>query len=286
MDEFISYLKLAQGKSSLTLSAYRTDLNRYKKYKKQKSSSLFQEFLANQGLCTRSQSRVISAVRSYFRFLEDKGYQTSFRECLKVPIVKVPLPHFVSHEEFQKIYKASIVKGKEARTTRNHVVLCLLFGLACRVSEIVSLNLSDFIDTDESIVITGKGNKQRILPVTDYFLPILRKYINDSRKELAKGSPSALVLNNRGHRVSRVDVWRWVRKWSRKSGIQVDKSPHQFRHGCATELLNSGADLRSIQVLLGHSSIETTKIYTKVSYQKTKESIEKHHPLSTKITVA
>ena len=142
IDDFLSYLKLAEGKSALTLSAYRADLNRYKAYQKKNKPPLFQEFLAQQNLCVRSQSRVISTVRSYFRFLENKGYETSFRECLKVPVVKhIPLPHFVSHEEFQKIYQASIIKNKEANTTRNHVVLYLLFGLACRVSEIVHLDL-------------------------------------------------------------------------------------------------------------------------------------------------
>ncbi len=285
IEEFLSHLKLACGRSPLTLSSYRRDLKNYFAYKKNNSNSsfLFQEYLGKKGLSIRSQSRAISAVRSYFRFLEDRGHKIDFREVLKVPVVKVNLPHFVNHEDFEKILKASTIKDKIVETQRNHVVLYLLYVLACRVSEIVHINLSDYIDSDESIIITGKGNKQRILPVTEPFLTLLREYILEARKFFDSSNESkALVLNNRGRRPSRVDIWRWTKKWSKQGGVDEMKSPHQFRHGCATELLNHGADLRSIQELLGHASIETTKIYTKVSRQKMKKAVEEHHPLSKK----
>jgi len=279
-EQFLSHLKLAQGRSPLTLESYKRDLKTYFEYKKKRHSMVFQEYLEKQGLSLRSQSRSMSAVRSYFRYLESQGQKIHFKESLKIPVVKNPLPHFVSHEEFKKILLSAKVPQQKEKTTRNHVILYFLYGLACRVSEVVSLNLSDYIDSDESIIVTGKGNKQRILPLTEPFLSLLRQYIRKDRLFFSKKS-EALILNNRGHRPSRVDIWRWIKKWSQKADIE-SKSPHQFRHGCATELLNHGADLRSIQALLGHSSIETTKIYTKVSRSKIKKAVDLHHPLSNK----
>ena len=282
VEEFLSYLKLAHGRSPLTLLSYQRDLKNYFDHiNNSESSVLFQEYLEKKGLSTRSQSRAISAVRSYFRFLEDCGYKAEFKEVLKTPVVKIPLPHFVNHEEFKNILQAAVVRNNSIETQRNHVVLYLLYVLACRVSEIVCLQLSDYLDSDESIIITGKGNKQRILPVIEPFLTLLREYISISRNilDVYQGS-KALIINNRGKRPSRVDIWRWTQKWSKEAKLDKMKSPHQFRHGCATELLNHGADLRSIQELLGHVSIETTKIYTKVSRQKMKRAVEQHHPLS------
>ena len=285
VEEFLSHLKLAHGRSPLTLLSYRRDLKNYFDYANSSESSvLFQEYLEKKGLSARSQSRAISAVRSYFRFLEDHGYKAQFKEALKTPVVKIPLPHFVNHEEFENILQSAVVQNNSAETQRNHVVLYLLYVLACRVSEAACLQLSDYLDSDESIIITGKGNKQRILPVIEPFLTLLREYISISRNvlDVYQCSSNALILNNKGHRPSRVDIWRWTQKWSRKAKLSKTKSPHQFRHGCATELLNHGADLRSIQELLGHASIETTKIYTKVSRQKMKQAVEQHHPLSKK----
>ena len=282
VEEFLSHLKLAHGRSPLTLLSYRGDLKNYFDYTNNAEPSvLFQEYLEKKGLSARSQSRAISAVRSYFRFLEDHGYDIKFKEALKTPVVKIPLPHFVNHKEFENILQSAVVQNNSAETQRNHVVLYLLYVLACRVSEVVYLQLSDYLDSDESIIITGKGNKQRILPVIEPFLNLLREYIAISRNTLDvyQGS-KALILNNRGKRPSRVDIWRWTQKWSKTAKLDKAKSPHQFRHGCATELLNHGADLRSIQELLGHASIETTKIYTKVSRQKMKKAVEQHHPLS------
>ena len=280
VEEFLSHLKLAHGRSPLTLLSYRADLKNYFDYTKNAEPSiLFQEYLEKKGLSARSQSRAISAVRSYFRFLEDHGYEVKFKEALKTPVVKIPLPHFVNHKEFENILQSAVVRNNSAETQRNHVVLYLLYVLACRVSEVVCLQLSDYLDSDESIIITGKGNKQRILPVIEPFLTLLREYVSISRNILdIYQSSKTLILNNRGKRPSRVDIWRWTQKWSKT--LDNTKSPHQFRHGCATELLNHGADLRSIQELLGHASIETTKIYTKVSRQKMKIAVEQHHPLS------
>ena len=288
VEDFFSHLKWAENKSPHTLLSYKRDLRKYEDYQsrnKNQKKILFEEYLSQKGLGARSRSRVMSAVRSYFRFLEDRGVRVSALvqvESLAPPSFKSKLPKFVSHLEFQKILKAGAVSGKNHETKRNELTLYLLFGLACRVSELSSLNVSDYIASDESIVITGKGSKQRILPVTEPLLSSLRDYISNAREVLSRKQShrsKALILNNRGRRPSRVDIWRWVQKFCKIAGVSL-KSPHQFRHGCASELLDQGADLRSIQTLLGHSSIETTKIYTHITRGKLKRTICAHHPLS------
>ena len=279
VEEFLTYLQLVENKSIHTLLSYKRDLDKFLSYKKI-NSKLFPEYLHDQGLSSRSIARAISAVRSYLHWLENKGYSIDFRDHLKVSNVKHSLPLFISYGEFESILKASCVKGQPEQTSRNHLVLMFLFSLGCRVSELVSMQTSDFINTDESIVIRGKGSKQRILPVVDPLLSHLREYLTSIRPLLIRSyKTSSLILNDRGNRPSRVDIWRWIQKWSMKAGLE-GKYPHQFRHGCATELLDHGADLRSIQELLGHSSIETTKIYTKVSRRQMQNTIKKHHPLS------
>ncbi len=280
IEEFLTYLQFVENKSMHTLLSYKRDLGKFRSYKKIRSAKLFPEYLRGKGLSPRSTVRTISAVRSYLRWLENKGHSINFKDHLKVSNTTNSLPLFVSHLEFESILKASHVEGQPEQTSRNHLVLLFLFSLGCRVSELVSMKISDFIDTDESIVIKGKGSKQRILPVVDPLLSHLREYLNVVRPLLVRSyKTSSLILNDRGNRPSRVDIWRWIQKWSMQAGLE-GKYPHQFRHGCATELLDHGADLRSIQELLGHSSIETTKIYTKVSRRQMQNTIKKHHPLS------
>ena len=280
IEEFINFLRFAENKSEHTLSSYQRDLNKFLEYHLKKNSIPFAEYLKKKKLTSRSQARAISAVRSYSRFLENKGHKVDFRSHFKISGVKNALPLFVSNREFEMILESSIVPKKEEHTQRNHLVLYLFFFLGCRVSELTSLQMADFIDTDESIIIQGKGNKQRILPVINPLLDLLREYLATARPALTSDNHKthSLILNDRGNTPSRVDIWRWIKKWSKLAGLT--KYPHQFRHGCATELLDNGADLRSIQELLGHSSIETTKIYTKVTRNKIRDTIKKHHPLS------
>jgi len=128
--------------------------------------------------------------------------------------------------------------------------------------------------------ILGKGNKERLVPLTAQLTESLREYLFSARGNLIKEPSSCLLVNDRGHRPSRVDIWRWLSAWSHRAGFEEPIGPHRFRHGCATALLESGADLRSIQVLLGHSSIQTTQIYTSVTTQNLVQTIDEHHPLS------
>lgn len=263
-----------------TFSAYKRDLHLYNHFfKNDKDISSFYEFIDKKGLSPRSKARIISSVRSYLRFLESKGQKTQLQKLSPIP-VKSNLPKLISPKEFSKIYKAA-ANSDTHKTARNHVTLLLLFGLGCRVSEVIQLNLQNINELDMSLVVTGKRKKQRMLPLTQELFTQLNKYIRENRPALLKNIKThSILINNRGQRPSRVDVWRWLSSWSKKAGFREVKSPHQFRHGFATGLLENGADLRSIQFLLGHSSIQTTQIYTTVKQTHLKKTIKEHHPLS------
>ncbi len=279
--EFFDELQNVRGRSLNTVMAYRRDLELYVTYTK-KSSNIqgFYLYMKNQGLSERSQARVISSLRTYFKFREDRGMQSPELRELKLPKVKNKLPSVLTKDEFDSLYEACKVDDPY-RSARNQMTLLILFGLGCRVSEMIGLDLKDFNEAESYVVITGKGNKQRAVPLTDHLKSELKIYIEQIRPHLLKETTESLLINDRGNRPSRVDIWRWLSAWSKRAGFKEAISPHQFRHGCATALLESGADLRSIQMLLGHSSLQTTQIYTTVTTTKLAQTIEDHHPLST-----
>ncbi|MCC7402879.1 MAG: tyrosine-type recombinase/integrase [Bdellovibrionales bacterium] len=278
--EFFDDLQHVRGRSVNTVLAYRRDLELYEEFKQKHTEiSAIYEFMAKKGLSVRSQARVVSSLRTYLRFCERHGMKAPELRELRPPKVKAGLPRGLSPEDFIKLFQACGVE-KPARTARNQMTLLLLFGLGCRVSELIGLDLTDFNETDGWVRVLGKGGKERLIPLTEKLQRDLKDYLTQVRPLLVKKTGASILINDRGHRPSRVDVWRWLSSWSEKAGFPEPISPHQFRHGCATALLESGADLRSIQMLLGHSSIQTTQIYTNVSAAKVREEIDLHHPLS------
>ncbi len=278
--EFFDDLQNIRGRSLNTVMAYRRDLEIWEDYRRSHKDVLgFFEFMKTRGLSTRSQARVISSLRTYFRFLEAQGIAAPELRELRPPKVKAGLPKSLSAEEFQRLYD-SAESESATKTARNRITLLLLYGLGCRVSELISLNLSDFNETDQCLLIFGKGGKERAVPLTKNLAAELRAYLVAARPQLLKDATDSVLINDRGRRPSRVDVWRWLATWSSKAGFQEPVNPHRFRHGCATALLESGADLRSIQVLLGHASIQTTQIYTAVAGRTMVETIAEHHPMS------
>lgn len=279
--DFFDDLQNVRGRSLNTIMAYRRDLELYTKFSEKNKRVLeFFDFMKKEGLSTRSQARVISSVRTYLRFCETRGIKCPELRELKPPRVKNSLPKAISTAEFEKLFISCEVSDK-AKTLRNRLTLLFLYGLGCRVSELIGLNLNDFSATERWVKVLGKGSKERLIPLTDTLYLALEIYLNEVRSQLLTDkSSSALLLNDRGHRPSRVDIWRWLAAWSAKAGFSEPVHPHRFRHGCATALLEGGADLRSIQVLLGHSSIQTTQVYTNVTTNTALKAIEEHHPLS------
>ena len=278
--EFFDDLKNIRGRSRNTVSAYRRDLELFSVFlNKYEDIGSIYRFMTGRKLSTRSQARIISSIRTYYRFCQKMGDRVPDISKLRPPKLQNKLPSVLNLESFEKLIKASVVENVY-KTGRNHMTLTLLFGLGCRISELVGLSLIDYHESDARLRVVGKGGKERIVPLTGYLLKELKIYLHQIRPHLVRKDESSIVINNRGKRPSRVDVWRWLDDWSKKAGFKKTIHPHQFRHGCATTLLESGADLRSIQKLLGHASIQTTQIYTTVSTGKMRETIDKHHPLS------
>lgn len=280
--EFFDELQNVRGRSQNTVMAYRRDLELWIKFKNQHPTAPvveFYEFMKKENLSPRSQARVISSLRTYFRFCETRGVKAPELRELKPPKIKLSLPKSLNQDEFQKLFDSCVVSDPN-KTSRNKLTLLLLYGLGCRVTELIGLNVNDFNPTDRWIKILGKANKERLVPLTDTLSESLNYYLKEVRSHLVKENTPAILINDRGNRPSRVDVWRWLDSWSHKAGFPETVNPHRFRHGCATALLEGGADLRSIQMLLGHASIQTTQVYTNVTTKNLSQVIEQHHPLS------
>lgn len=279
--EFFDELEHVRGRSKNTVMAYRRDLELWAVYRdKSHDIQAFYHFMKSHGLSTRSQARVVSSLRTYLKFCETHGIRAPELRELRPPKVKVSLPKALTVEEFRRLHEACQVPDPY-RSARNQVTLLLLFGLGCRVSELIGLNLQDYHETESWLSVLGKGNKERAVPLTEQVNRELKAYLESARPHLCRDeSLTSILINERGHRPSRVDIWRWLAAWSAKAGFDEPVSPHRFRHGCATTLLEAGADLRSIQMLLGHASIQTTQIYTSVTTKTMSDTVQKHHPLS------
>lgn len=283
--DFFDELEHVRGRSKNTIEAYRRDLSLYNEYQEKgngnRSISGFYLFMKERKLSPRSQARCISSLRTYFKYCEANGRTSPELRELKPPKIKVGLPKPITEEDFHKLYKACEVDNTY-KTARNQIVLLLLYGLGCRVSELITLSLADYNEAEMYIKLTGKGDKERLVPLSPNLNKELKDYISLIRPNVLKSNEGeqSILVNDRSKRPSRVDIWRWLSAWSAKAGFDEAVSPHQFRHGCATALLESGADLRSIQMLLGHSSLQTTQVYTSVSRGKLAQEVEEHHPLS------
>lgn len=280
--DFFDDLQNVRGRSQNTIMAYRRDLELYNKFAMKNLRMVeFYDFMKKEGLSVRSQARVISSLRTYFKFCETKGMKMDILRDLRPPKVKATLPKILTQDEFEKLLVSCEVPD-QAKKIRNQMTLLFLYGTGCRVSELINLNLNDFSATEKWVKVMGKGQKERLVPLTEALYSLLEKYLAESRPVLAgsNAAGNALFLNDRGHRPSRIDIWRWLASWSVKAGFSEPVHPHRFRHGCATALLEGGADLRSIQMLLGHSSIQTTQIYTAVTTNTMTKEIDAHHPLS------
>lgn len=279
--EFFDDLQHVRGRSLNTIMAYRRDLELFTEFKKTDAAiSEFYTFMKKHDLSARSQARVISSLRTYFRFLETRGQKAPELVELRPPKVKVGLPKILSQEEFDQLFRAAETDDAD-KTARNRMTLLLLYGLGCRVSELISMDLSDYNETDRWVKILGKGSKERLVPLTEHLAENLNHYLREIRVHLLKADKTtSILINDRGHRPSRVDIWRWLAAWSDKAGFAEPVGPHRFRHACATALLESGADLRSIQILLGHASLQTTQIYTNVTTSNLVRTVDEHHPLS------
>ncbi len=279
--EFFEDLQNIRGRSQNTVLAYRRDLELYETFLESgKKLEHFYEFMRTHQLSPRSQARVVSSLRTYFKYCEKKGQKSPELLDLKSPPIKVKLPRIISFDEFKQLFQQAKVDSPH-KTSRNELTLLMLYGVGCRVSELIHLDLADYQESEMTLKILGKGNKERLVPLTQEVNEKLVTYLKLHREHLLKNEKvDSIIINEKGRRPSRVDIWRWLAAWSHQAGFADPVGPHQFRHACATSLLENGADLRAIQMLLGHASLQTTQIYTTVTHKNLVRTIDDHHPLA------
>ena len=285
IDEFLRYLLIDKGYSNNTIESYKRDLVKFLEYNKNKSIKEitnndlkgYIKYLNQENLNEKSISRNISSLKSFYKFLViAKRISNNPSEVLFTPKIKKNLPHILTEEE---IFKLLDIDLKDNYSYRNKAMLELLYGTGLRVSELVNLKLEN-INLNEDIVRTfGKGNKERIIPIGEFAAESLNEYINKHRSSmLKKYNNEYLFLNNHGNKMTRQGFFKIIKSLAEEKGIDKPLSPHTLRHSFASHLLKYGADLRTIQELLGHSDISTTQIYTHISNEELKENYKEFHP--------
>jgi len=288
---FKSFLQIDKGLSGNTIEAYLHDVSLLQKHlQRQGISSPFQvkmedisfflhELNNKKAMNESSQARCLSGVRAFYKYLlhEDLIGYNPF-ELIESPKLTRKLPQILSFEEIEAIEGAFDLSKPE--NFRDKTMIETLYSCGLRVSELVNLKLSNLRFKEGIIFVYGKGNKQRIVPIGRYAIKLINLYIKEYRVhiKIQKGHENYLFLTRRGKQLTRVYVFLMVKQAVKDAGIQKTISPHTFRHSFATHLLEGGADLRSIQMMLGHESITTTEIYTHIDRQYLADTIRSCHP--------
>lgn len=287
MINFINYLLIDKKYSKNTIMSYQNELFKFNDYfsnKKIKDISKtdirnYIKYLNSQKIDERSIAHSMSVLRSFYKFLSISNDKIENPiQTLNLPKIPKKLPNVLSVDDVDKILNIQVV---DKYSSRDKAMLELMYSSGLRVSELINLKLND-ISLDEDVVrILGKGSKERIVPIGDCAKEALNNYINIYRKDLFKNNRSDyLFLSKNGTKLSRQYFFKLIKKQSSLNNINKNISPHTLRHSFATHMLNYGADLRSIQELLGHSDISTTQIYTHISQSKIKDDYINSHPHS------
>ncbi len=286
-DQFINYLRLERGLADNTIQAYSRDLIKFTQFLEkldlnplQVSRDQISEYagVLRKSLSARSVARNISATKMFFRFLTSEGYiKENPARLLEAPRLSRKLPDVLSMAEVERLLAQpdpSTPMGK-----RDCAMLELLYATGLRVSELVGLKVLSINLEAGHIRTFGKGSKERLVPMGGKAIQAVREYLSNGRFQLLKGANLPyLFLNFRGCPLTRQGFWKIIKKYGKKAGIQKEISPHSIRHSFASHLLEAGADLRSVQVMLGHEDISTTQIYTHVTRKRLKEVHAKCHP--------
>ncbi len=285
LKEYFSYLKLEKGLSLNTVESYGRDLYKfftlvnkgYDKIEERDVSEYIIKLIAD-GISHRSVARNLSALKSFFRYLQYTGrIRTNPLSFISQPKLWKNLPEYLTVEEVEKLLELPDVSKRGG--LRNKSIIELMYSTGIRVSELVNLKV-DKVNLDMGfITVIGKGNKERIVPFGDEAKRWLLKYLKEGREKFLKGRVSPyLYLNARGDKLTRQYIWKMLKKYGRMVGIEDKIKPHILRHSFATHLLEKGANLRLVQILLGHSQISTTEIYTFISRKRIKKIYKKFHP--------
>ncbi len=286
IDRFLDALWMERGLSQNTLQAYRSDLYAFSKWLSANSRRIEEarnsdvlQYLAVQGTrSARTSARRLSSLRRFYEYLLREGEISSDPVVdIESPRIGRPLPKSLTEEEVELLIAAP--DTKTVRGTRDRAMLEVLYATGLRVSELVSLKITQLNLRQGVIRVFGKGNKERLVPLGEEAVAWLEAFLQDGRKTLLKQGNSDVVFpSNRGRQMTRQTFWYAIKNYSLKAGIKKELSPHVLRHAFATHLLNNGADLRVVQMLLGHSDISTTQIYTHIARERLKELHSEHHP--------
>jgi len=288
IEQFLNYLSIEKGVSFNTKLSYKTDLEQFVDFIEAKgirdiknvTYEIILEFifhLRRIGVKPRSLARKITSIRMFFKYLViDRIIEKNPALLLETPKLDKNLPKYLTIEEIDNLISA--INLSKPEEYRNKAIIELIYSAGLRVSELINLKLSDINLSEGFIKISGKGEKERIVPIGRQAINLLREYIEKARLNFDKKNIDYLFLNFRGEKLTRVSIWKIIKFYSIKAGIKKDISPHTLRHTFATHLLNNGSDLRTVQELLGHSSISTTQIYTHLNYEKIKKFHSQFHP--------
>jgi integrase/recombinase XerD len=288
IEQFTDALWMERGLSRNTLSAYRNDLTGLAGWLYRQGKTLLsarrEDLLAYlsdrvaDGARPRTTARVVSSMRRFYRYLVREGrLQEDPSVRIDTPRIGRPLPDSLSEAEVESLLDAP--DDNDTLGIRDRAMLELLYASGLRVTELVTMTTDQANLTQGVVRLTGKGNKERLVPLGEEAVEWLQYYLDESRPELAVGTSSKqLFITRRGKGMTRQAFWYRIRHYAVKSGINKPLSPHTLRHAFATHLLNHGADLRVVQMLLGHSDLSTTQIYTHVARERLKDLHSKHHP--------
>mgnify|MGYP006172330617 FL=1 len=286
---FKSYLQVERSLSANSVDAYIRDVKKLETFaKKKKISELninksdLSDFVSNiskEGISARSQSRIISGIKAFYKYLIMEDYITADpTQLLESPKIGMKLPDTLSIEEIDKLIAAIDLSTEQGE--RNRAMLEILYSCGLRVTELITLKLSNVSFVEGFIKVIGKGDKERLAPIGKTALKYLNIYIGEVRnhQNIQKGHEDIIFLNRRGKQLTRVMIFTIIKQLAEKIGLKKKISPHTFRHSFATHLIQGGADLRAVQEMLGHESITTTEIYTHLDKEYLREAIIQFHP--------
>lgn len=291
---YVRYLRLERGYSENTVEAYTHDIDYLLNYLRNENLKTedvklgnlenFAAVLYEFGIASSSQARILCGVRSFFKYLVISGIlKDDPSELLEAPTVGEHLPEVLSTEEIDRMEAAIDLSKWEGQ--RNKAIIELLFSCGLRVSELVNLKFNDIFERDKFLRIIGKGDKERLVPISESALHEIKLWLYDRNlMKIKPGEQDYVFLNRRGAHLTRTMILIMIKRTAEEAGITKTVSPHTLRHSFATELLKGGADLRAIQEMLGHENIKTTQIYTHIDITTLREEILTHHPRNMKKT--
>ncbi|MDR1368605.1 MAG: site-specific tyrosine recombinase XerD [Dysgonamonadaceae bacterium] len=288
VESYYSHLLLEKSLSKNSIMAYMDDLSKLLNFvslipKKPEDVLLedLQEFLVvlhEMGIHSRSQARIISGIKSFYRFLMlEEMIEQDPTELLEAPKIGLKLPEFLTIDEINRIIGSIDLSQPEGQ--RNRAILETLYSCGLRVSELTSLRFSNLYPEEGFIKVEGKGGKQRLVPISPVAVKEIEYYqVDRNRIKVKKGFEDILFLSRRGTSLSRIMIFHMIKEYTELAGVKKTISPHTFRHSFATHLLEGGANLRAIQQMLGHEKITTTEIYTHIDRDFLRSEILEHHP--------